>query len=94
MTCLLNFTISNYMSAPVYFMYEVGNFYQNHRKYIQSKSNFQLAGNTITNNHDAQICWPYITNKEMEVTKSWGGSSLNPDDIASPCGAIGKIVIT
>ncbi len=35
------------MVAPVYVMYRLGNFYQNHRRYIQSKSNFQLAGTFI-----------------------------------------------
>lgn len=25
----------------------------------------------------------------MNISKSWGGESLNPDDVASPCGAIG-----
>ena len=32
------------MYAPVYFMYKLNNFYQNQRRYIQSKSNYQLAG--------------------------------------------------
>jgi len=49
------------MVAPIYFMYEVGNFYQNHRRYIQSKSNSQLAGNTISG-HETKVCWPYKTN--------------------------------
>lgn len=40
--CILE--IKQTMTAPVYFMYKLGNFYQNHRRYIQSKSNFQLAG--------------------------------------------------
>ena len=60
--CTLNVTVSSYMTAPVYFMYEVGNFYQNHRRYIQSKSNFQLAGNMITKYSESQVCYPYITN--------------------------------
>lgn len=62
MTCVLSITVGSYMPAPVYFMYEVGNFYQNHRRYIQSKSNYQLAGNAIATNHEANVCWPYITN--------------------------------
>jgi hypothetical protein len=33
------------MKAPVYLLYQLGNFYQNHRRYIQSKNNYQLAGN-------------------------------------------------
>jgi hypothetical protein len=26
----------------------------------------------------------------MKVTKSWNGTALDPQDIASPCGSIGK----
>lgn len=44
------------MLGDVYLMYEVGNFYQNHRRYLQSKSNYQLAGNQITDEGDAAVC--------------------------------------
>lgn len=81
------------MTAPVYFMYEIGNFYQNHRRYIQSKSNFQLAGNVITTSSESQVCWPFITNNDMGVTKSWGGVALNGSAVASPCGAIGNFIL-
>jgi hypothetical protein len=77
------------MAAPIYFMYEIGNFYQNHRRYLQSKSNYQLAGNEITSDSEAKICWPFITNSNMGVNTSWGGTELDPDAYASPCGAIG-----
>lgn len=46
--CNVTISLEETMIAPVFFMYEIGNFYQNHRRYIQSKSNFQLAGNVIT----------------------------------------------
>ncbi len=36
--------VKDTMKAPVYFMYKLNNFYQNQRRYIQSKSNYQLAG--------------------------------------------------
>ena len=78
------------MTAPIYFMYEIGNFYQNHRRYIQSKSNFQLAGNVITQYHEAKICYPFVTNADMGMNTSWGGTLLDPNAYASPCGAIGK----
>lgn len=71
-------------------MYEVGNFYQNHRRYIQSKSNYQLAGNIITTSSQSQVCWPFITNQDMGVTKSWNNVTLDPTATASPCGAIGN----
>ena len=38
---------------------------------------------------EAQSCFPYITNSDMNITQSWGGTALSPNDIASPCGAVG-----
>ena len=74
-------------------MYQVGNFYQNHRRYLQSKSNYQLAGNQLESAQEAVVCEPYVTNAQMEVTQSWGNFDLDPEAIASPCGAIGTIFI-
>lgn len=86
--CRMEIYIEKDMDAPVYFMYEVGNFYQNHRRYIQSKSNEQLAGNNIQPSQ-SKVCWPYETNEQMQVSVSWSGQPLEPKAIASPCGAIG-----
>ena len=30
----------------------------------------------------------------MNITKSWGGTALKPEDIASPCGAVGTFRVT
>ena len=68
-------------------MYEVGNFYQNHREYIQSKSNEQLAGNIIENSSQ---CDPFYNNADLNVDTSWGGVALDPNALASPCGAIAR----
>jgi hypothetical protein len=68
-------------------MYEIGNFYQNHRGYIQSKSNYQLAGNIIDNSSQ---CNPFFNNADFRATKSWGGVALDPNALASPCGAIAR----
>lgn len=42
--CVLEFELNQPMSAPIYVLYQLDGFYQNHRRYIQSKSNYQLAG--------------------------------------------------
>lgn len=47
-TCLVSFTIEEEMKAPVYLLYKLDDFYQNHRRYISSKSNKQLLGHTIS----------------------------------------------
>jgi hypothetical protein len=75
------------MQPPVYLLYRLDDFYQNHRRYIQSKSNTQLSGHIIQQS-DAKVCQPYITNADMKVTKSWGGVALDPQAVASPCGGI------
>ena len=47
-TCVVSFTIEKDMKAPVYLLYKLDDFYQNHRRYITSKSNKQLLGHAIT----------------------------------------------
>lgn len=86
-TCVVGFTVEKDMKAPVYLLYKLDDFYQNHRRYIASKSNKQLLGHTITS-AEASICSPYITNADMKVTTSWGGTPLDPTAVASPCGTI------
>lgn len=85
--CTVNFQLAKTLTAPVYVLYRMDNFYQNHRRFIQSKSNDQLLGKTVTLS-DVSFCSPYVTNADMKVTKSWGGVTLDPNAIASPCGAI------
>ena len=36
------------MKAPVYFYYKLENFYQNHRRYVKSRNDDQLAGKVLT----------------------------------------------
>lgn len=43
-SCELTFTVDKDMEAPVLIHYEMGEFYQNHRKYIQSRDDLQLMG--------------------------------------------------
>ena len=33
-----------------------------------------------------KACTPFVTNKDMNANKSFGGTPLNPDNIAYPCG--------
>ncbi|KAH7011842.1 ligand-effect modulator 3 family [Ilyonectria destructans] len=43
--CHLRFTIPENMGSPVLFYYHLTNFYQNHRRYVESFDNSQLKGN-------------------------------------------------
>ncbi len=43
-TCSVSVTVPEDMEAPVYLYYKLTNFFQNHRRYVMSRSDTQLAG--------------------------------------------------
>lgn len=51
------------MAAPVYFYYQLANFYQNHRRYVKSRSDGQLRGDLSADTSYAN------RKKEREVKK-------------------------
>jgi len=75
------------MKFPIYLLYQLEGFYQNHRRYISSKSNAQLSGKVVDFT-SAKTCSPFLTNAKMKVTHSWKGVPLDPNALASPCGDI------
>ncbi len=40
----ITFSIDQDVSGPVYVYYQLTNFYQNHRRYVKSRSAYQLQG--------------------------------------------------
>jgi len=83
------------MQQPIFLLYNLKNFYQNHRRYMKSKSADQLSGNIISEQDAIRLCDPIIFNKNLNLPKmvSWDNvTPINPDDIASPCGLIAKSV--
>lgn len=44
----MQFKITEEIQAPVYVYYQLDNFYQNHRRYVKSRSFDQLKGNYLT----------------------------------------------
>lgn len=91
-TCQLKFTLEKDMKAPIFVFYELHNFYQNHRRYIRSKSSTQLAGTEISSSDASSSCDPVYLMKHLGINKSWGGFPLKDDDVANPCGLIAKSV--
>ncbi|EFJ53273.1 hypothetical protein VOLCADRAFT_102874 [Volvox carteri f. nagariensis] len=44
LTCEIKLTITKDMPAPIFVYYELNGYYQNHRRYVKSRSDMQLAG--------------------------------------------------
>lgn len=57
-SCNVTLTIPSDMAAPVYFYYQLANFYQNHRRYVKSRSDGQLRGDLTA---DTSTCDPLQT---------------------------------
>ena len=58
--CQLKFNeVTEKISGPIYVYYELGQFYQNHRRYVKSRNDIQLAGNYL-NVSDLASCDPII----------------------------------
>ena len=77
---------------PVMMYYQLKNFYQNHRRYVKSKSDVQLNGKyqTLSQIKNSDSCDPVETNEEMDKEFSIDGTKLDPKDVATPCGLIAK----
>ena len=91
-TCKIVLKVENDMDRNIMVYYQLDGFYQNHRRYVKSKSDDQLNGKDISyeSMKDSQDCDPVITNKDMDKTTSVEGDPLNQDDVAIPCGLIAK----
>lgn len=52
------------------------------------------TGTTIDFAKASKQCTPFVTNANMNATKSYGGKPLDPSFVASPCGFTGKSSLT
>ena len=86
------------MSHPVYFYYQLNNFYQNHRIYVKSKSADQLDGSNLSIDDVNSDCYPIVTMNDLGRTKellaltsSYLADNYNSTTVvANPCGLIAK----
>lgn len=73
--CEVSFQLEEDFEAPVYVYYGLKNFYQNHRRYVKSRDDNQLLGNSYTSLNSE--CKPYDEQVVNGVKK-----------FIAPCGAI------
>jgi hypothetical protein len=93
------------MDGPVYFYYQLDNFYQNHRRYVKSKSSDQLKGNKISESSAELDCDPVVYMDDLgftaktlnEISKKYGldhvwtqAEAEDKNEIAYPCGKIAQ----
>lgn len=89
--CEIELEVKQKMEKPVMVYYQLVNFYQNHRRYVKSKSNNQLSGKDLKVDEIKSDCDPVFLNEHIYKTKAIDNvSELNPKDPANPCGLIAK----
>lgn len=71
--CHVNFTLGEDFPGPVYVYYGLKSFYQNHRRYVKSLDNYQLAGDPVSS--PSSDCDPF-------------GKDPASGQVYAPCGAI------
>jgi LEM3 (ligand-effect modulator 3) family / CDC50 family len=91
--CSQEIIVEKEMLGPIYVYYELGNFYQNHRRYVKSRSYKQLMGEEVKLKDAAKQCDPVVTNKDMNKEFAHDKvTRLDPEKVAIPCGLIAKSV--
>jgi hypothetical protein len=87
-TCNIKVKVDR-MEKPVYMYYVLDNFYQNHRRYVVSRSDTQLKGGVITKYGDVEDC------ASTDVTALYDENlpddqKMDPKNWYAPCGLIAR----
>ncbi|GAB2287479.1 ALA-interacting subunit 3 [Dionaea muscipula] len=64
-TCAVSLTVPKQMKQPIYIYYQLDNFYQNHRRYVKSRSDKQLRSKDYE--RDTSNCAPEATNDDAPI---------------------------
>lgn len=93
-SCSVNFKIDRDIEGPVYVYYQLDNFYQNHRRYVKSRSFEQLKGKYLDVSKLTD-CDPIIKNAHLkpQITKYFNNKTFTKEDEelpAIPCGLVAK----
>ncbi|XP_039059340.1 putative ALA-interacting subunit 2 isoform X1 [Hibiscus syriacus] len=63
--CSLLFKVDKYMKAPIHIYYQLDNYYQNHRRYVRSRSDQQLLHGR--NSHGTSSCQPVESSNNQPI---------------------------
>jgi len=95
--CILNFTLPSndkWATSEVYVYYELSNFYQNHRKYVQSRAAKQLAGTSMPGFPDSSKTQPSdLAKASISECQGFADKFQDPQDASKelymyPCGLV------
>ena len=73
------FNVETRMEPPIYIYYHLDNFYQNHRRYANSRNDYQLQGLARSYSNVETDCTPIL---------GYPGASSNNSLLYNPCGLI------
>ena len=85
--CKVTIKVNKKMDEPVMMYYQLKNFYQNHRRYVKSKSDDQLNGKyqTLSQIKNTDSCDPVETNEEMDkLMNPWLGELSQINELPIP----------
>jgi len=83
--CTFQLTVKEDMEAPVYVYYELENFFQNHRRYVKSRSDAQLSGGAVLGEGSLTDCDPLI---KSSLPFPQGNVTDTAERVLHPCGLI------
>lgn len=83
--CELQFDVPNDISPPIYLYYKLTNYYQNHRKYVQSYDWNQLRGKAVALDKLTSNCKP-LKERDNKIVYPCGlvANSMFNDTIGNP----------
>ena len=86
--CELSLSIPETMKKPIFIYYQINDLRQNHRFYMENKSNKQLKGEEVSKEdlEKSNDCDGALYNKDFDLDPD----KYPEDDVAFPCGLIAK----
>lgn len=89
--CTIDFWVNDTIKAPVYLYYQLDNFYQNHRRYVKSRSFNQLKGDWLAV-EKLSDCDPIKKVGDLSPNQQYNlnGNLMKPEEPAVPCGLVAK----